>query len=86
MAGPSPASRLWSDPVAAALTGIRSALAVAITTAFWFATAWPSGPIAVILAGVVCTLIATMEQPEKVTLALAATRLAGPSLRTQNGG
>src|SRR5262249_48070330 len=75
VAGPSPARRLWSDPVAAALAGIRAALAVAITTAFWFATAWPSGPIAVIVAGVVCTLLASMEQPEKITLALAATIL-----------
>jgi uncharacterized membrane protein YccC len=61
--------------VAAALTGIRSALAVAITTAFWFATAWPSGPIAVVVAGVVCILFASMEQPEKITLAAAATIL-----------
>ena len=75
VAGPSPARWLWSDPVAAALTGTRAALAVAITTAFWFATAWPSGPIAVIVAGVVCTLLASMEQPEKITLALAVTIL-----------
>jgi uncharacterized membrane protein YccC len=75
VADPSPAGWLWSDPMAAALTGIRAALAVAITTAFWFATAWPSGPIAVIVAGIVCTLLASMEQPEKTTLALAATIL-----------
>jgi uncharacterized membrane protein YccC len=39
--------------VPAALIGIRSALAVAITSIFWFATAWPDGPIAVIIAAVV---------------------------------
>ena len=80
IAEPSPGGWLWSDPMTAALTGMRSALAVAITTAFWFATAWPSGPIAVIVAGVVCTLIAPMAHPEKITLALAATILvaAGP--------
>jgi uncharacterized membrane protein YccC len=66
---------LWSDPVAAILTGFRSALAVAITAAFWFITAWPTGPIAVIVAGVVCTLIAPMQQPQKITLALGATIL-----------
>ena len=76
VAWPRPTGGLWSDPVAAALTGIRSALAVAITTAFWFATAWPSGPIAVIVAGVVCILFASLEQPEKITLAAAATILA----------
>ena len=66
---------LWSDPAAAVLTGFRSALAVVITAAFWFVTAWPTGPIAVIVAGVVCTLIAPMQQPQKITLALGATIL-----------
>lgn len=75
VAGPSPAGWLWSDPMAAALTGIRAALAVAITAVLWLATAWPSGPTAVIVAGVVCTLLASTEQPEKITLALAATIL-----------
>jgi uncharacterized membrane protein YccC len=75
VAGPGPAPRLWSDPVAAALTGVRCALAVAITAAFWFATAWPSGPTAVIVAGVLCTLLASMKQPEKLTLASAVTTL-----------
>ncbi|MGA8292055.1 MAG: FUSC family protein, partial [Rhodoplanes sp.] len=75
LAGPRATGGLWSDPVPAALNGIRAALAVAITTAFWFATAWPSGPIAVIVAGVVCILFASLEQPEKITLAAAATIL-----------
>jgi uncharacterized membrane protein YccC len=76
---------LWSDPAAAVLTGVRSALAVVITAAFWFATAWPSGPIAVIVAGVVCTLIAPMEQAQKITLALGATILGAaiPVFATQ---
>jgi uncharacterized membrane protein YccC len=72
---PNIACGLWSDPVAAALTGIRSALAVGITSAFWFATAWPNGPIAVIVAAVVCSLVASMEQPGKISMALAATVL-----------
>ena len=69
------ACRLWSDPVAAALIGIRSVLAVAITTFLWFATAWPNGPTAVVVAAVICTLVASIEQPEKISLALAATVL-----------
>jgi hypothetical protein len=40
MPEPNIACRLWSDPVLALLTGIRSALAVGITSTFWFATAW----------------------------------------------
>jgi uncharacterized membrane protein YccC len=67
--------RLWSDPVSAALIGIRSALAVLITSAFWFATAWPNGPAAVIVAAVACTLLASAEQPDKISMAAAATVL-----------
>jgi uncharacterized membrane protein YccC len=66
---------LWSDPVAAVLTGLRSALAVGITSAIWFATAWPNGPAAVVVAAVVCSLLASLEQPDKVSMAAAATVL-----------
>ncbi|SDR43888.1 Fusaric acid resistance protein family protein [Rhizobiales bacterium GAS113] len=62
---PNVAYRLWSDPVPAVLIGIRSALAVAITSTLWFATAWPNGPAAVVVAAVVCSLLASMEQPDK---------------------
>ena len=72
---PNIACRLWSDPVPAVLTGIRSALAVGITSAFWFATAWPNGPAAVVVAAVVCSLLASLEQPDKISMAAAATVL-----------
>src|SRR3984893_17837461 len=72
---PNIACRPWSDPVPAALIGIRSALAVAITSAFWFATAWPNGPAAVVVAAVVCSLLASLEQPDKISMAAAATVL-----------
>jgi len=76
---------LWSDPVPAVLTGIRSALAVVITSAIWFATAWPTGPVAVVVAAVVCSLLASLEQPDKVSMAAAATVLvaAVPVFATQ---
>src|SRR4029077_6528889 len=51
----------WSDPVPAFLIGIRSALAVGIPSAFWSATAWPNGPAAVIVAAVLCSLLAATE-------------------------
>jgi uncharacterized membrane protein YccC len=73
---PTSSTNLWSDPVTAVLTGIRSALAVIIMAAFWFVAAWPSGPIAVIVTGVVCTLLAPIQQPEKLTAAAGATILA----------
>jgi uncharacterized membrane protein YccC len=76
---------LWSDPVAAVLTGLRSALAVGITSAIWFATAWPNGPAAVVVAAVVCSLLASLEQPDKISMAAAATVLiaAVPVFATQ---
>ena len=82
---PNIACRLWSDPVPAVLTGIRSALAVGITSTFWFATAWPDGPAAVIVAAVVCSLLASLEQPDKISMAAAATVLvaAVPVFATQ---
>jgi uncharacterized membrane protein YccC len=72
---PNVADGFWSDPVDAALTAIRCALAIAITSAFWFVTAWPNGPTAVVVAAVVCTLFATMQQPDKIALACIATVL-----------
>jgi uncharacterized membrane protein YccC len=72
---PNVADGFWSDPVDAALTAIRCALAIAITSAFWFVTAWPNGPTAVVVAAVVCTLFATMQRPDKIALACIATVL-----------
>jgi uncharacterized membrane protein YccC len=72
---PSVQLKTWSDPVPAVLTGVRTALAVAITSVIWIATAWPSGPIAIIVATNVCSLIAAMERPATISVALAATIL-----------
>jgi len=82
---PNIACGLWSDPVPAVVVGIRSALAVGITSAIWFATAWPNGPVAVIVAAVVSSLLASLEQPDKITMAAAATVLiaAAPVFATQ---
>ncbi|HVO92340.1 MAG TPA: FUSC family protein [Terriglobales bacterium] len=65
----------WSDPVPAVLTGIRTTIAVALTSAIWFATAWPTGFIAVIVAVCACGLFAAMERPATISVALAATIL-----------
>ena len=82
---PDAADVFWPDPVGAALSAIRAVLAIAITSAFWFATAWPNGPTAVVVAAIVCTLFATMQQPDKIALACAATVLvaAAPVFVTQ---
>jgi uncharacterized membrane protein YccC len=65
----------WSDSIPAILTGVRTALAVVVTWAVWFITAWPSGSIAIIVAANLCSLIASMEQPITISLALATTIL-----------
>lgn len=65
----------WSDPIPAILTGVRTALAVVVTWATWFVTAWPSGPTAIVVAVVVCSLIASTEQPVTISFAFAATIL-----------
>jgi uncharacterized membrane protein YccC len=82
---PNSACGLWSDPLPAVLIGFRSALAVGITSAFWFATAWPTGPTAVVVAAVLCSLLASLEQPDKISMAAAATVLiaAVPVFATQ---
>jgi uncharacterized membrane protein YccC len=71
--------------VPAILIGIRSALAVGITSTFWFVTAWPNGPAAVVVAAVVCSLLASMERPDKISMAAVATVLitAVPAFATQ---
>jgi uncharacterized membrane protein YccC len=82
---PNIARRLWSDPVPALLTGLRSALAVVITSAFWFATAWPTGSTAIVVAANVTSLLAALEQPDKISMAAAGTVLiaAVPVFATQ---
>src|SRR5258708_12154977 len=67
--------RLWSDPVPAVLIGVRSALAVGIVSAFWFATAWPNGPAAVVVAAVVCSLLASLEPPHQISMPSPSTAL-----------
>jgi uncharacterized membrane protein YccC len=77
---PNYACRLWSDPVPAAIIGVRSAIAIGVTSAFWFATAWPSGPAAVVVAAVVCSLLASLERPDKISLAAGVTVLVAAVL------
>lgn len=71
----SAALEIWSEPIPAILTGVRTALAVAVTSVTWVVTAWPSGPIAIIVAANVCSLLASMGQPVTISLALVVTLL-----------
>jgi uncharacterized membrane protein YccC len=82
---PKSSCRLWADPVPAALAATRAALAIGITGAIWFITAWPDGPTAVVVAAVLCVLLAPIEQPDKAVAGCAATILlsAVPVFATQ---
>jgi uncharacterized membrane protein YccC len=72
---PSVSLNTWPDPVTAALTGFRTAIAVALASAIWITTAWPSGATAIIIVATICSLIAAMERPATISVALAATIL-----------
>jgi uncharacterized membrane protein YccC len=67
----------WPDSNLAVLTGVRTALAVVVAWLTWVVTAWPSGPIAIIVAANVCSILASKEQPVTISLALAVTILVG---------
>jgi fusaric acid resistance family protein len=47
----------------------RESIALGITSAIWFVTAWPDGPTAVVVAAVLCVLLAPIEEPDKVVVA-----------------
>jgi uncharacterized membrane protein YccC len=66
---------LWADSVPAVLAATRAALAIGITGAIWFITAWPDGPTAVVVAAVLCVLLAPIEQPDRAVIGCAATIL-----------
>jgi uncharacterized membrane protein YccC len=52
-----------ADPLTAVAAGLRGAVALLVVSAFWIATAWPSGPNAAILACVFCCLFASAPNP-----------------------
>lgn len=64
-----------------AITFLRTAMAVASLGAFWIATAWPSGGLAVIAASITCALSSLSPNPPK----LAAQMGAGALLATVAG-
>jgi multidrug efflux pump subunit AcrA (membrane-fusion protein) len=54
---------------------------IGITAAIWFVTAWPDGSTAVVVAAVLCVLLAPIEEPDKVVQAqvnLRRTRILSP--------
>ncbi len=52
-----------SDALLAAVGGVRAAVVLLVTCAFWIATAWPEGFSATLLAAVGCALFASVPNP-----------------------
>ncbi|MFO1047914.1 MAG: FUSC family protein [Geminicoccaceae bacterium] len=61
--GEIPAFTRYRDPMLAAVGGLISTMAVLAASAFWIATGWPNGSQAVIFAGVICTILASLDDP-----------------------
>src|SRR5690606_6944417 len=61
--GEAPVFARYRDPMLAAAGGLISTMAVLAAGAFWIATGWPSGAEAVIFAGVICTILASLDDP-----------------------
>lgn len=55
-----------ANGVAAAVAGIRCAILVLSLSAFWLATAWPSGPTFVLTAGLVSALTSISSNPGRL--------------------
>jgi uncharacterized membrane protein YccC len=62
-----------TEPLGAAIMGLRAFLTVLLMAAFWIATAWPAGGGAMLISGVICALFAAAPRPE----AAARTLLIG---------
>ncbi|WP_455229862.1 FUSC family protein [Geopseudomonas aromaticivorans] len=59
-----------ANSLAAAVTGMRSALLVLLLGGFWIATAWPSGETCVLTAAMVAGLMASAPSPWQQSLRL----------------
>ena len=58
-----PSFTRYRDPTLAAVGALISTMAVLATSTLWIATGWPNGSQAVIFAGVICTILASLDDP-----------------------
>lgn len=54
---------LHTEPVEAAISGVRATLVMLVLTIFWISTAWPEGAGAATIAAVCCMLFASAPNP-----------------------
>ncbi len=60
-----------TNPVIAAVAGIRAMLLTLVLSAFWIATAWPSGALLVLNGGAICALVASSARPSRTAFQMA---------------
>jgi uncharacterized membrane protein YccC len=58
-----PPTARYRDVVLAVVAGATSTGAVLLTAAFWIASGWPHGSSAVIFSGVICSILAALDEP-----------------------
>lgn len=60
-AGAAPAFKSYRDLTGALLGGLITTVTVLAASAFWIVSAWPSGPLAVTFAGIICAIVAARD-------------------------
>ncbi|WP_346778687.1 FUSC family protein [Burkholderia sp. Ac-20353] len=60
-----------TNPVIAAVAGIRAMLLTLLLSVFWIATAWPSGALLVLNGGAICALVASSARPAHTAFQMA---------------
>ncbi|TWI52302.1 putative membrane protein YccC [Pseudomonas duriflava] len=66
-----------ANRIAAAVTGLRSALVVGVLGLFWIETAWPSGDSCALAAVLISALSSTSSNPRRYCLQLSVGTLGG---------
>ncbi|MBT8764570.1 FUSC family protein [Metapseudomonas boanensis] len=69
-----------ANAVAAAVAGLRSSLLILALSAFWMATAWPSGGTFAMTVGMVSALASSSSNPRRLSAQLSLGALAGACL------
>ncbi|VWB44646.1 FUSC family protein [Burkholderia lata] len=60
-----------TNPLIAAVAGIRAMLLTLVLSAFWISTAWPSGALLVLNGGAICALVASSARPSRTAFQMA---------------
>ncbi|RQT19103.1 FUSC family protein [Burkholderia contaminans] len=60
-----------TNPLIAAVAGVRAMLLTLVLSTFWIATAWPSGALLVLNGGAICALVASSARPSRTAFQMA---------------